>query len=360
MLGSSVSLAAVFLTLVPLAALPLAAEEIQGDSYWGSVEEGKGVEPVAPVLHDTSALFGWEDTLYQLSATDAPGRSAQQVLVDAIAELAPGLSIDCFSRWTTGSWTDLAAAGLGDPRPALPASYAPAGMNLTYYKAPTLDCSMGEAAEPWPTRFEARFADPAGSRLDLRAEWTGTNATATTGRLTASSATWSHGHLAYVVAFDNPAIGADAVTAVARALDPAFQKECTRWVSEGTAARLSDHGIHTPIAPAGFEEISGTQTVRAAPGGCTEGDPIAPEIDADWVFAAGNVLLEVGATRDETVKEDLSLEGGLVLADGSVRWTDTQGTAYYVFSHTLDDGPALSQEDLFAVARSLDPDVPLP
>ncbi|HBL25995.1 MAG TPA: hypothetical protein DD490_04080 [Acidobacteria bacterium] len=342
------------------AAHPLSAEEIQGDSYWGSREEWKDFDPVAPVLHETAASFVWEDDRYQLHATAAPGRSSHQVLLDAIRELAPGLAIDCFSRWTEGSWDDLAAAGLGDPRPAVPAAYAPAGMSLTFYRAPAAGCPPAAPAPAWPLRFSAGFTTPAGARLDLAAEWTAETAAERPGRLTATAASWIEDHLAYVVTFTDPALDPGTVTAVATALDPAFQKECTRWVAEGSAARLTERGMaRIPVVPPGFEEISSSQVLRAAQGGCTTGTPLPTEFAATWVFTAGNVVLEVGAIHDATVKEDPTLEG-LTIADNFVRWTDTEGTAYYVFSHTLDDGPALGQEDLFAVARSLDPAVPLP
>ncbi len=332
----------------------LIAEEIGGAYFWGSFEEA--VDPSPNLLHDTSASFFWAGRVYTLYATDAPGVSARLVLEAAISEIAPGLALDCFHRLTTGSWDELAAAGLGDPRGTIPPDFSPNELRLLYYVPPSATCPGAVKAENLPTVFFASFDHPSGRQLELRAQWGETAASTQPGMVSDSSAEWRNGHLTFSVAVAGNGFGEDVVTAIAKALDPSFEAACHRRVLKLSDTQLTSYGFRVPVAPPGFERVTTKQTARLSPGGCSKGSSDPGELDLAWVFtSADDIVLEIGAgTASEASKVDL------LIGEDYVRWTDAGGTAYYVYGHSLDEGPGLSQAELFAVARSLDPSVPLP
>lgn len=333
----------------------VAAEEIQGPSYWGSFEPAS--EPGPDILHDSSAVFSWEGNRYALYATHSPAASARQVLESAIATLAPGLGLECFHRLTSGSWSDLAAAGIGDPRGAVPADWIATEMELTYYASPLPACPVSAVEVALPVSFSAGFDHWSGQLLRIRAESRQDGAGDLPGLISGSDAEWSHGGLAFGVAFDGGKEG--LVTAVARALDPSFEEACHRRSYELSDAQLPAHRFKAPVAPAGFQELFSKKRAKLSPGGCSKGAPDPGEFELEWVFAseAGQVL-EIGAERRP--ESGVALNQDPDIGDDSVRWTDPQGTSYHVYGHSLDDGPGLEMAKLFEVARSLDPSVVLP
>ena len=349
---------ALLMTAGPFHGSALAAEEIRGAFYWGSSEPES--EPRPNVLDDTSASFIWDGQSYAIYATNAPDMSARLVVEEVIAELAPGLAIDCFHRLTTGSWADLAAAGLGDPRGAIPASFSPRELRLLYYAPPSPACPDAVDAGRLPTMFFADFEHPAGHRLELRADWGDSAEGVRPGLVSDSGAEWKNGNLTFSVASGGHDLGEAVVTAIAGALDPGFEAACHRRIQTLNDAQLAARGLRVPTVPPGFQRLSSRQTARLSPGGCSHGDPDPGEIELAWVFRSpGNIDLEVGVSRGTGSTSDAS-QAEVLIGEDYVRWTDAQGTAYYVYGHAPDEGPGMSQADLFAVARSLDPSVPIP
>lgn len=349
--------AAIVLATWLFGGLALQAGDFGGTFLWGSSEDAS--EPGPSLLHDTSASFTWDGQAYSLYATHAPDATARQILEAAIAEIAPGLPIECFYRLTSGSWGDLAAAGLGDPRGAIPPSFSAGELRLRYYAPPAAGCPGVVSAGSLPTLFFAAFTHPSGRRLELRADW-GESATSSPGVLTESSAEWRNGHLAFSLAVDGKPHGEGVVTAVARAIDPAFDERCHRAARELPDGELAAHGLHFPTVPPGFERVSSKQSAKLAPGGCPTGQADPGVLDLAWVFvSADNVALEVGVSRGAQAAVE-AVKNRVQIGEDYVRWTDAQGQTYYVYGHSLDDGPGLSQAELFAVARSLDPSVQLP
>ena len=335
-----------------------AAEELRGPSSWGSWE--LAAEATPDILHDTSASFFWQGRRYELYATDAPGVPARQILEEGISELAPGLSLDCFYRWTAGSWDDLAAAGIGDPRPALHPAPSNQELRLLYYAPPASSCAGTVEARNLPLELFARFDQPGGRRIEIRVDWVETSGDAGPGKISDSGAEWRNGHLAFSVASEGKGMNERAVTAIARALDPAFEAACHRRTYELSPEQLALHGLRAPTVPPGFTKLSAKQRVASLPGGCSRDIEDPGEIELSWAFSsAEDLVLEAGASRGTAAARETLRENPL-LGEGYVRWKDGKGTSYYVYGHPRDEGPGLTQAELFAVARSLDPDAPLP
>ena len=68
------------------------------------------------------------------------GRSAE-VLRQLVAQLAPGLDQKCFWTQAAGDWSSLAAAGIGDPRPAIPTGYTQTDLSMVALVPPASDCN---------------------------------------------------------------------------------------------------------------------------------------------------------------------------------------------------------------------------
>lgn len=336
---------------------PAATEEIRGPFFWGSFEAA--TEDTPDILHDTSASFTWEERLYHLYATDAPGMPARQILEEQIAALAPGLSLDCFHRRTAGTWDDLAAAGIGDPRPALQPAPTRQELRLLYYAAPAAGCSGAIEAPDLPLELFARFDQPGGRRTEVRVEWIETSGDSRPGRVSESGAEWTKGHLAFSVATEGQGANEKAVTEIARALDPTFEAACQRRTRELDNEQLALYGLRAPIVPPGFKRVAAKQMAASLPGGCPRGIQDPGEIELRWAFSSPDILLEAGASRGTPEAREALRENPLI-GEGYVRWKDAKGVSFYVYAHPPDEGPGLSEAELFAIARSLDPHAPLP
>jgi hypothetical protein len=76
-----------------------------------------------------------------------PWEASEAVILEAVADLAPELDLACFYRRVMGSWSDLAALGVGDPRPAIPEGFTEASFHLERLISPPETCAAPAYAE---------------------------------------------------------------------------------------------------------------------------------------------------------------------------------------------------------------------
>jgi hypothetical protein len=342
--------------LLAVLASPANADEIKGPYYWGWSRPADAPGP--NILNDSSAVFAVEGQAYELYATTSPTAGVREVLEAAIASLAPGLRIDCFNRKTSGSWTELPAAGLGDPRAAIPPAWKPSGIELSYYLPPASDCAGAIVADALPATFAASFEHPSGNRLRLSASPRQGETATQPGLVTDEYSTWTSARFYFSVSTGGPGLGEGVVVAVSRALDPEFDAACQRRKKRLDDAQAAAHGFRSPRVPAGYAKIAEQRTAEVSPGGCTQGPRDLGKFALDWAFrSAAGVLLEAGAQRDPAVPPEPAQP---LVGDGYVRWTDEQGTRYFVYARSEVDGPGMPMEEVLLVARSLDPQLTLP
>lgn len=332
------------------------ASEIRGDFVWGTSETASQATP--SILDVSSASFSWQGVTYSLYATNGPGLSAQEVLEGSIPEIAPGIDLHCFYRFSAGSWDDLAVAGLSDPRVAIPPSFREVSLEYFLFAPPAPACQDVVAPGPLPVLLSAVFEDPSGRRLEIRAAGSQTPAPEEPGSLAEASAEWRHGNRSFSIVFYGPGFGEGVTAAIAKALDPTFDEGCQRRLHDLSDTEVATYGFRLPAVPAGFKLLSRKQEARLS-SGCSKRPADSGLFDLAWVYTSkANLALEIGASRGGAASASETHQP--LLGDDYVRWTNDQGTTYYVYGHSLDDGPGMNRADLFAVARSLDPAVQLP
>lgn len=290
--------------------------------------------------------------------------SGGELLVPAIAALAPELDPDCFYRRRSGSWSDLAGLGLGDPRTALPAGYAEAFFDLTYLASPAEGCAGPVPAEGAGLSFASSFLEPSGSWAAAAAYGLPPGAEPPAGYLDDVSAWWADTSFQYSVSASRADGGGDRelVRALAAALDPGFADACLTEVRQLTPGEAVALGFRLAEAPAGFFEVWSQRTAQAASGACA--DAPAGSYSFYWSFSDGaDLAIEASLARGAGpgpgggVRPDGETTGG---PDGGsdpdwLAWADAEGTEYSVFGYSVSGGPPPDRELLVAVARSMDP-----
>ncbi|HVS66183.1 MAG TPA: hypothetical protein VMT85_22075 [Thermoanaerobaculia bacterium] len=307
----------------------------------------------------TYVYWAWAPHFFQggPSADDDPtSRLVEQVLED----LAPELDRACFYRQTSGGFEDLAALGIGDPRPAIPSPFQESSVYLQYFEAPPAAC--GALQIDMPVHFGASFV-AGGSYFGVWAQsrYDGGGVQGL-GTQFDNSMWWLGERYQYsVYGWDASGGSATAdIVRIATTVDPELDVDCLRRPTQLGADDLTRLGLPSATPPAGFTTQYGAFHAELVPETCKSLDPISSRtFNLYWSFqdAATQRNLSANATRDP-LYQTWGLHEPWV-SDGTIWWQKDDGTSFYVSGYD-GEGQPLTQELLLEVALSLDPDFELP
>jgi hypothetical protein len=272
---------------------------------------------------------------------------AAKALEAAIGQLAPGIDAQCFWRQTDGTWSDLAALGIGDPRPAVPSSFTQSGITLTRYQPPAAGCASASLPFARQVNVYAAFSDSNGNQLSANVNGGEGGIASGPGHLGDNNASWSNGTYYFSVFGNGDGVNRDVIRRVATALDPSFANAClitTRNLSDGDVARL---GVHAPTAPAGYHLEQSSFTGTDGTPGC--GSSTSGGFSLNWMMVneSKGGYIEAGIMHGAL---DPSMGIGPI-SNTSLVWKDDAGNTYHVSALKAD----VSRDMLLGVARSMDP-----
>lgn len=338
-----------------------------------TVTQTESSEPVANTLTPYGATFwragfaytvfggplmtaGVKDMPVAAAPPDAPVSSpaspqdASPAIAAMVQQLAPDIPERCFSRQRQGGWDDLAALGVGDPRPALPAGLELVQLNLTTW-TPADPACPGPRPDPRQTgaAFNAMFARGKGEdMLSISAMPAEAGPGSATGHFGQGGANWTNGRLFFGLGWGGSISDAQA-RAVALALDPAFARACLVSARALTDAEFAALGLRDPVAPSGYLLEAGNRTHVE-----TTGDCASPSSGSG--FAVRWLMVSDG--RGGVIEVDVTggaqdvFGGGAPYVDGqTLVWHDGRGYLFLVSGFKGE----IARDTLLAVARSVDP-----
>jgi hypothetical protein len=328
------------------------------------------------VVNGTASFFAdgyaynlWANNFYPAPASDVvtngsaktlpyPGATQQdpnvvKALDAAIAQLAPGIGAQCFYRQVQGTWADLSAMGIGDPRSGIPSALTEGNFQLNKYEQPAAGCAAGVAPDPHqfgPT-FNAMFGDSK-TFLNISANAVAPGDPTNPGFVGEDMANWSNGKFYFYVSGQGPSLSPDIIRSIASALDPNFPNACfvnTKAIAPGDVSGL---GVQTPAAPNGFRLDNANLTSNESTAACGTGTAAVKGYNLLWTFfptgGIGNGgLIEAGASLGATSPNG---SPGFV-TETSLAWQDDHGTRFHVTGFKGD----VPRDTLLAVAKSMDP-----
>jgi hypothetical protein len=306
-----------------------------------SIGGGSSSSPVAPDIAPNGPFTGGADGTATLQAV--------------IAQLAPDVSLQCFYRQADGSWADLAALGIGDPRPAIPAGYAESSINVRTFTPPGADCATPVAPNDM-AGFDATFLQSSadgsfGGGIFINAGGAG-GRDLQAGHLDGYGAYWSNGTYAFNIgAKSNEPLGRDAIRAIALALDPKFDSACLAVTSTVTDADVAAAGFHAPSLPSGYSLDSvQLQRTELSPGCAGNASDARTGYSLQWNMRAGSSVISASANR---VTGQGVQPGGI--SSRGLSWSAADGTQYGVYGYTEGKDGVIAKDVLIAVAKSMDP-----
>jgi len=281
----------------------------------------------------------------------APDPRATEVLHQLIGQLSPNADLKCFWTLGQGDWNSLAAAGIGDPRPAIPAGFTETELYVTAFTEPASGCDTS-------VKPGEGFSLNAGWQKDASA-YIGVSvfnngyAESYPGNISEYGANWSNNGFQYgVYAKSEKTPGIDTVRAIAKALDPNFNEACfvtERALSEADIAAL---GFSAAQAPAGYSLAHSTTTASEIADGCEKPAGWQPSYTLNWTFENGGDTIDAGAHR---YGESQTGDGSGYRSASNLSWASANGTNYQVNAYSRGVSPTVSMDDLTAVAKSMDP-----
>ncbi|GAB4331370.1 MAG: hypothetical protein Kow0010_16740 [Dehalococcoidia bacterium] len=275
------------------------------------------------------------------------------VLREAIAQVAPNVPDQCFYRIEAGGWEALAQLGIGDPRPAIPAGYAEDYVAARILVEPGASCGQPELEGYYSSGFDAGFSSgdgwisvsayplfAGGERLYYGGE---------------GSIAWSDGRWQYNVngyGSGGP-LPAETLRAIAVALSPGVDIACLPVDRELSEDDVVSAGFHLPVVPDSYRLEKQSLVYNGPDAGCDDGG-VGGSYRLAWAF-----LNEDGDGIDISAyhQEQSPSEPGMGwIGDGMVEWSNARGTWFHVGAWSANGGPALTQDELAAIARSIDPE----
>lgn len=317
-------------------------------------------------IDDASASFWWNGYQYAIQlafvtpAERIPGAAADDtraILRRAIAELAPGLDLSCFAQPKTGSWADLAALGIGDPRPAIPSGYAESDFSLTYLSTPA--CAAASPADGEVSLF-ALFENASGSTIGIGA-WSLAGSSSYPGTIQDGLVAWSSGVYQFSVYGDGTGgpLASSVLVPIAQKLDPAFSADCSLQPVTLAPADLPALGFHAPAAPPGYAPTGSSLTGEVVGASCTKHFDFRGTYVLFWSFSSGEGFV-ITASADRVVSDQPGPRTDPVISDSCISWSDDLGTTFFVAGYSAVGAGGPGQSVLAAVARSMDPGLTIP
>lgn len=285
---------------------------------------------------------------------------AAAVLDAAIAQVAPSLRLQCFYQLVAGSWADLAALGIGDPRPAIPAGFSETSIEVQRYQPPAAGC--GGATLDAPGTFSASFTNGkdfnnGGGFLYVAAYPLMKDQPTNPGSINGYGANWSNATWQFGIGFKSEStLGAATIVAIAKALDPGFSEACLAQTRDLNESGLAALGLFAARPPAGFSLSSSVLQATGMGSDCKNPDPtFVGSIDLSWTFSNGADTIEARANRPGGGPKMAEAVGGGSIGPNMLNWVDAKGTFFSVYGYSKDASSNVSQDALIAVAKSMDP-----
>lgn len=323
----------------------------------------------ANVRYAESANFWADGYLYSLnvsnwimypmerSATDiAPPPAIDdpqvQAILDAgIGQLVPQIGAQCFFKLEKGAWEDLAALGIGDPRPAIPSGFTENHSNIDRFVAPPADCPGADLEPPVNSGFYAGFGDDAGGWLDISA-WPQYENVTWPGYIDENGASWSNGDWSYNVYGNRNGVGLgrEAIEAIARAMDPNFNDAC--FIQSNELADPTSVGLGTVTPPDGYTVTNTRHTVTDAPDNCDVDVEGYPNYNLNWTVENGDNTYEVNANHYPVQDGEYEVYG--YISDWGMSWGD-EGSHYNISAVSRGVSGTPDRDAMIAIAQSLDP-----
>lgn len=280
--------------------------------------------------------------------------AAGDVLRELVAQLAPGLDQTCFWFQASGDWNSLADAGIGDPRPAIPAGYTQTDLNVVALVPPASGCDTSikptngfSLNAGWQKGAAADF-----SYIGVSVYSDGGNSQPF-GQINDYGANWSNGGLSFgVYAKAETPVGRDVIRAIAKALDPSFNDACFVQDRELRESELGARGFHAATAPGGYKLTRSILRAQDIAAGCAKPDGFQPSYSLAWSFQKGADTIEASANR---YGDGGSGRSSGYQAANTLNWNGPDGTMYSVNAYSTGVSPTVSKDDLIAVAKSMDP-----
>ena len=336
------------------------------NSYGGPIPLDSKPLP-EPVTTSAASGSGGSVSVGSGQALPYPGGQAQDprvadVVKEVMQQLAPSLTTACFYQQTAGSWDDLKALGIGDPRPAIPQGLTEQYAQFIVFTAPPPSCNAPKltAGSGFNASFGDNGADPkGGGYLSISANSIPDGQPAYPGYADAYSASWSNGKFQFNVSAGGPnsGLGQDTVRAVARALDPGFDNACLMTNRQLTEAEFLALGFKKPAVPDGFSIGEWQFNASEVNGNCKPSDLPAGagnSYGGNWSMstAAGDAFIGVGINRQTNSPKDPTTGTGYI-SDYGLGWSDGNGTYFSVNGKAVDG--KVTRDMLIAVAKSIDP-----
>ncbi len=299
-----------------------------------------------------------EEIVRQPDSVSAPDEGDTEVIRWVLGLLAPSVDGACYYEQARGTWADLAAMGVGDPRPAIPIGLQEQYAEFTVFKAPPADCNVPEIEVDG--NFNATFSNVDDGKestwVDVSAYPVSPGGYENFGYLDEDGAFWSNGSHHFNVSGwreDGP-LGRDTIEAIALAMDPAFGSACFIRNRELTDSDLAEFGLSAPVVPDGWFLVESTLNVSEAPGGSCDDLPDAeffPQLNLFWIFEGEGIVIEAIANRYGTTEAKRS---GFIYENG-LNWTKDDGTIFDVSGYEQRNEGGIDIEILIAIALSMDP-----
>ena len=287
-------------------------------------------------------------------------------VIDAmIAQLAPGFDKACFYEQKDGTWSDLRALGIGDPRPALPRGFTEQYSQFVVYTTPAANCNAPALAERGS--FNASFVLGSGGKdgsgyLSVSAFALPAGQPPYPGYFDGYNANWSNGSFQFSVngggggggAGPGPGLGEDTIRAIATAMDPNFANACLMKNRQLTEQEFLALGYRAPVVPEAFKLENSQFNASELSANCKNlPEGIGNSVNANWHYTAStqDTFLDVSINHFAGASDKFGI--GSISGYG-LNWMDSKGTHYSVNGFT-GRKQTLGQDVLIAIAKSIDP-----
>lgn len=292
-------------------------------------------------------ILGISELLHPHDAVDVSIQSG--VLETAVQQLGPPVSLSCFYRTTGKSWGDLAAFGIGDPRPAVPSDYTPLNLEFTVLEPPPADCpgTKSPPAAESSVQFRAMFNGPGSSLLAVSARAVTPEDGESQATFGAGDARWQAEHYQFSINWAPEHVSNDEARTIATALDPGFGKVCSLSVSRVNFDDIRQTNLREPVRADGPSTVSGSFFVIGNSPGCPDGG--ATGFQAHWImeYRDRGGLVDVTALRGEQMPNLRPF----VFEDKTLYWQRSDGVEFYVSGLKAE----FARAELLQVARGVDP-----
>lgn len=312
-----------------------AVPPMQGGTTEGSVGGASSASPLAPPTQpDPRAPAVLDELLAQVAADIAAGK--------------------CYYTQRPGTWSDILAAGVGDPRPAIPAGFSEDQAYITAFDPPA-NCDAGPSPDQGSFTVTFSAAAGRGGGIYISGNRLPAGQVPYPGTIDQYSASWSNGSWQFSIgAKADPSPGDAVVRAIARALDPRFDQACLARQVTLSEADLAAMGAGAPATPEGWKRELANAARTEFSGSCNSAQRQlyqGENANFQWVLTGpGGATVSAAGYRQGA---EPTAPG--YISDGNLSWMAANGWQFVVSGYKQADGTPVPRETLVAIAKGLDP-----